>query len=163
MLSLLFKISFFPRFVRQIFYTYFNRLMFWSAGAKIEKDMLIRNRFYLKLYEGGKLIIGKKFIAWSGESINPISRNLRCSIFVNTKASLTIGNNVGISSTCIWTDKSIFIGNNVKIGANCTIIDTDCHSLNYLNRRKIHLDRNDTKSRPIVIEDDVLIGAHSIV
>ena len=133
MSEILFKITYLPRFIRQFFYTHFNRLVFWSANVKYGKNLLIRNRFYLKLYKGGSLFIGDNFVAWSGENINPISRNLRCSIYVNNGALVMIGDNVGISSSCIWSDKQIKIGNNVKIGANCMIIDTDCHSLNYLN------------------------------
>lgn len=145
MSQLFFKLIFLPRFIRQFFYTYFNRLMFISAGVKFGKKLLIRNRFYLKLYNGSKISIGDNFVVWSGENINPISRNFRSSIFVNTNASLIIGNNVGMSSSCIWADKSIIIGDNVKIGANSTIIDTDCHSINYLNRRNSTSDKKDTK------------------
>lgn len=163
MSQLIFKLTFVPRFIRQFFYTYFNRLMFVSAGVKFGRNLLIRNRFYLKLYDDGKITIGDNFITWSGENINPLSRNIRSSIFVNTNASLIIGNNVGISSSCIWVDKSIVIGDNVRIGANCTIIDTDCHSLDYLKRRNSFSDKIDTKSKDIIIDNDVLIGTSSLI
>lgn len=41
------------------------------------------------------------------------------------------------------------------------MLDTDSHSLNYLLRRDANTDVPNTK--PIIIEDDVLIGARSIV
>ncbi len=163
MSQIIFKLTFLPRFIRQYFYTYFNRLMLWSVGVKFGKNLLIHNRFYLKLYKNGEISIGDNFVAWSGENINPIGRNLRCSIFVNNGASLKIGNDVGMSSSCIWVDKSICIGNNVKIGANCIVLDTDCHSLNYERRREYLLDKENTKCKGVVIEDDVLIGASCFI
>jgi acetyltransferase-like isoleucine patch superfamily enzyme len=72
-----------------------------------------------------------------------------------------IGNNVGISSSCLWCTNSITIGNNVKIGANSVIIDNDAHSLDYNIRRDPSLDV--ANSKPIIIEDDVLIGTGSII
>lgn len=76
---------------------------------------------------------------------------------------MNIGNNVGISSSCIWCSKSIAIGNNVKIGSGCIILDTDSHSLDFVNRRDSSLDHMNTNRQPIVIEDDALIGTHSII
>lgn len=73
--------------------------------------------------------------------------------------NLTIGNNVGMSSPTIWCDEKIVIGNDVRIGALVTILDTDCHSLNYVDR--MNGDKN-TKTMPVVIEDGVLIGAQSL-
>lgn len=77
------KITFIPRFVRQIFYQPFNRLMFLSAGANIGRNFKVKNRFYLKLYNNASLTIGDNFIIFSGEAINPITRNVRGCFFVN--------------------------------------------------------------------------------
>ena len=71
---------------------------------------------------------------------------------------LNIGNNVGISSSCIYCSEKIVIGNNVKVGANSLIIDTDSHSLNYLYRRNPSMDKTNSRHAPILIEDDVFIG-----
>ena len=76
-------------------------------------------------------------------------------------AHVIIGNNVGMSSTVIRACKRIEIGNHVKIGANCILIDTDSHSKNYLVRRGQYTDWGE--SSPIIIEDDVFIGANCIV
>ena len=75
-------------------------------------------------------------------------------------AELTIGNNVGMSSTRMWIRDSVTIGDNVKVGACVLITDTDAHPLDYLARRTSN---EGTKSAPIVIEDDVWVGAHSII
>ena len=60
---------------------------------------------------------------------------------------------------CLFSD-SVTIGDNVKVGACVLITDTDAHPLDYLARRS---SIEDTKSAPIVIEDDVWVGAHSII
>ena len=81
-------------------------------------------------------------------------------MYVEPGAELTIGNNVGMSSTRMWIRDSVTIGDNVKVGACVLITDTDAHPLDYLARRTSN---EGTKSAPIVIEDDVWVGAHSII
>ena len=59
----------------------------------------------------------------------------------------------------------------MNIGADCMILDTDCHSLDWSNRGKRggkdeqgrSVDHMNTKTAPVVIEDDVMIGARSII
>ena len=44
-----------------------------------------------------------------------------------------------------------------------TLMDTDAHSLNYLDRRDGDMDMANRVDKGIVIEDDVLVGAYAIV
>lgn len=104
--------------------------------------------------------IGDNFYFSSGDAVNPISSNLQGAIYLENGASLKIGNNVGMSSTRMWIHDSVTIGDNVKIGACVLITDTDAHPLDYLSRRTSN---DGTKSAPIEIEDDVWVGAHSII
>tara|TARA_R110002020_G_scaffold144769_1_gene317928 strand:- start:2894 stop:3319 length:426 start_codon:yes stop_codon:yes gene_type:complete len=87
----------------------------------------------------------------------------RCVIAVDSNASLTIGNNVGISSVIIAVHNSISIGNNVKLGAGSRIFDSDFHSINYLNRRFSKGDLEFRETSPVFIGDDVFIGANSTI
>lgn len=162
-MELIHKITFLPRFMRQIFYKPFNKLMFKSAGALIGENFRVYNRCYLKLYKDAKLVIGDNFTMFSGESINPICRNLKACFHLNNGAIITIGNNVGMSSPCIRCNLSITIGNNVKLGGGVIILDTDSHSLNYMDRRPGGDDRNNVRNKPVIIDDDVLVGACSII
>lgn len=68
-----------------------------------------------------------------------------------------------MSSPCIRSHKSITIGNHVNIGGDCILMDSDAHSLNYLDRRVGAIDMQHKIDKPIVIEDDVLIGARCII
>ena len=153
-----------PRKIRKLFYIYYNRLIFNLCGIKYGKNLRIYNHFYINKYQNSSIHIKDNFIFSSGDSFNPLSRNIRGCFHVEENASITIGNNVGISSSCLWAANSIQIGNNVMIGGDCIILDNDCHSLDYeLRRRGGKTDTSNSKSKPIVIEDDVLIGTRSIV
>ena len=152
-----------PLRVKRIFFIYWNRLFFKLAGISFGKHMNVFNHIYIKVTQTSNIVIGDNFTFTNGDCINPICRNLRGCIFVRPKAFIKIGNNVGISSACLWASQSITIGNNVNIGGDCLIMDTDAHSLDYSIRRRIPQDSLHAASVPIVIEDDVLIGARSII
>lgn len=78
------------------------------------------------------------------------------------QASIVIGAHTGISGASICAAKCVTIGNHVLIGANVVITDTDFHPLAPENRRyETNPDKIDTE--PVVIEDNVFIGAGSIV
>lgn len=109
----------------------------------------------------GKITIGDNFMMTSGEHINPITANVQGAFFTDSPdAQIVIGNNVGMSSTRMWIHDKLTIGDNVKIGGGVLLIDTDCHPLDFNVRR---ISNEGTKSAPIAIEDDVWIGAQSIV
>lgn len=99
----------------------------------------------------------------SGFNYNPIGRNQPCILFVGKMARLSIGDNVGMSSTAIVCQYKISIGNNVKIGGGVCIYDTDFHSLNAEERHDITLDKNNALLKEVIIENDVFIGAHSTI
>jgi len=86
--------------------------------------------------------------------------NHPCIIDVWKNAYLEIGDNCGFSAVCINCANRIVIGKYVLFGFNVTIIDTDFHPIDYLERR---VSIEGAMSRPIVIGDDVLIGANSII
>lgn len=109
---------------------------------------------------GARISIGDNFYFSSGDEVTPMTSNLQGAVYVELGAELTIGNNVGMISTRMWGHDSVTIGNNVKIGACVLITDTDAHPLDYLARRTSN---EGTKSAPIIIEDDVWVGAHSII
>ncbi len=106
---------------------------------------------------GGKIIIGEGCRFVSKETYNNMGINHRC-IFSATPAlidacELIIGKDCGFSGTSIWCFHKIIIGNQVRCGANTTIMDGDAH----LN------DKRTSPPKPIVIEDNVFLGANVIV
>jgi acetyltransferase-like isoleucine patch superfamily enzyme len=75
-------------------------------------------------------------------------------------AVLEIGDDFGMTGGSLVAAERITIGNRVAIGANCTIIDTDFHPINSLERR---LRPQEAKTAPIVLEDDVFVGMSSLI
>lgn len=154
----------FPR-IKKYIYRLWNQLYFWAWGVEIGKRMKVYNKIYL--LGKGKIKIGDDFLFTSGDSINPICRNIRGTLYTMTPISrIEIGNRVGMSSTCIWAKESITIGNDVNIGGDCLILDNDVHPHDYLNRRcicKKIINEEKIPTAPVIIDDDVWIGARCLI
>ena len=152
-----------PRRIKAEFYMRWNLIKFYLCGVSMGKGCKLYNKIYLYIARGGIAVIGDEFHFTSGDCLNPLCRNLEGVITINQNASLRIGNNVGISSGCIWAHQSIVIGNNVNIGGDCILMDSDAHSLNFLYRRDGQKYQKFKINKGIVIDDDVLVGARSII
>lgn len=151
---------------KQYFYKYWNRLYFKLFDIKYGLNLSICNKIYIR--GRGKIVIGDNFKFTSGDNVNPICRNLRGAFYVPEKdAVIEIGNNVGMSSACLWSRSMIRIEDNVLIGGDCIIMDNDAHSHNYIERRMGNPPINgvgkDVPSSPVIIEKDVWIGARCII
>ncbi len=157
-----FIITLFSKITKRIWIKY-NTIKFNLNNIEHGKKLSIYNKIYIKKHHGSSIIIGDNFTFTSGGNINPLCRNIKgCIVTSSPTAEIIIGHSVGISSASIWARKKIIIGNNVKIGGDVIIIDSNSHSLNYIERR-IDLDDNSISSSPILIDDDVLIGTRCII
>ena len=116
-------------------YRWFNRQFFRLKGIRYGRNMQVYNKVYVT-GRRGTITIGDDFHFTSGDCINPICRNLLGCIHTDSPSSvITIGDHVGMSSTCIWIHDRLTIGNHVSIGGGCIILDTDVHQLDYRSRR----------------------------
>lgn len=154
--------------IKRMFYIWWNLFIFSVAGVKIGMGMKIYNKVYLQVSKNSSIDLGDNLVITSGDSINPLCRNQRACIYVREGARLTIGDDCGFSSPCIWCDERITIGNRVNVGGDCIIIDSDAHSLDYRDRAiesKVSICEKFSKVKhaPIVIEDDVWIGVKCII
>lgn len=134
----------------------------WQLHGPVK--LIRRNWLMVKLLHqpNGTLTIGSHFKCNNRIKSNSIGLIQPCVFNISTPGSrLTIGNNVGISGSSICATTSVTIGDNVLIGSGCLITDTDAHPINYLDRRENK--PNATLSKPIVIGNDVFIGARSII
>lgn len=108
------------------------------------------------------IFIGDNFRMNNVSIDNPIGIYGRCQFVVHPKAEIRIGKNVGISQSALVSHCSIVIGDNVDIGGGTLIYTSDFHSLDY----KIRMSKDDQKCKvnsPVIIEDNVFIGARSII
>jgi acetyltransferase-like isoleucine patch superfamily enzyme len=117
----------------------------------------------IDLYDGGKLRIGEGFKMNNGSLHNQIGRQQPCFFVANNGGQITIGDNVGISSTAIHCNKRITIGNGVRIGGNTVIYDTDFHSLGFETRTKGKENIANVFMKEVVIGDNAFIGAHCTI
>lgn len=118
---------------------------------------------YISVARGGSMIIGTGFSMNNYMYGNPIGCNQPCTFFVNTNCKILIGDNVGISQASLLSYDVIEIGNNVKIGGGVHIYTTDFHSLNPVHRLMTIEDFKHRKSSPVIIKNNVFIGARSTI
>lgn len=140
--------------------TIYNLSILKYRKVKYDRTLKIYGKIYCVASREGNVIIGKNVKIKSSLKSNPIGGQSRTILFARENASITIGNNTGISNSAIVAHSSISIGNNVLIGGGTKIYDTDFHSINFKERGK----KNESiKTAPIIIRDNVFIGAHTII
>lgn len=147
--------------MRTLFWRFFNLLRFRVHGIKYGSRTIIHGHIGLCIH--GKTELGNNCYISSGMDMNPLCARSNGFICVENGAKLRIGDNCAMSSPRVWTHQEIVIGNNVMLGGNVTIVDSDCHSLNYEYRRDIVKDQQYKKNKPVCIENDVFIGMNVII
>lgn len=155
------KIVRFLKRVRNRLSSYYNLLRLKMYGVQCGRHCVVHGKLYVHLFPSAKVKIGDNLYFSSGWGINALCANRRGMVYATENATITIGNNVGMSSTVLWAHKSITIGDHVKIGGNCILIDTDSHNKDYMIRRGQYTDWG--VAEPVVIEDDVFIGMNCII
>ncbi len=143
--------------------TRYTRMYFKAAGASVGRNFRSNGTPELELSLDGHLTIGEGFHLQNGRSYNMIGRQQRCYFIIGKQASLVIGNNVGISGSAIVCHRHVEIGDNTRIGMNCVIYDTDFHDLDHLKRICIPEDYSGVNRKPVVIQPNAFIGAHSTI
>lgn len=133
----------------------YNKIVFFYRKPILYKNRPhINGRIYM-VSDQQKIYFGENVRINSSLRSNPIGGSSRTILFAEPGASIKIGDRVGISNSALHASKSITIGNDVLIGGDCKIYDTDFHSTVYESRIK----DIDIKSKEVVIEDGVFIGA----
>jgi|TARA_B110000908_G_C10170496_1_gene410582 acetyltransferase-like isoleucine patch superfamily enzyme len=149
--------------MRNSYYWRINRIKFTVNNILYGDNLIVKGPIYLTISPTSQVKIGNGCTIKSGHNYNPLSRNIRTSITLEENAKLQIGNNVGLSSVCLWVHHSVIIGDNVNVGADTIIMDSDAHSLNYAHRRSVKIDLQNKINKEIIIGDDVLIGTRAII
>jgi acetyltransferase-like isoleucine patch superfamily enzyme len=134
--------------------------------AKYGSNLISRGLAIIDINPTAIVEVGSDFVMNNGDSFNAIGRQQKCILLAGVNSSLTIGNNVKISSTAIIAFHKITIKDNVMIGGNTVIYDCDFHSMNPNDRAEKEFDWSKNiiaTSRPVLIEKNVFIGAHSTI
>jgi len=134
------------------------RVLMWIMRVEIKGKIRIKGVPYIRKAIKAKMIIGNNAKLYSGITSNIVSGDERLKLLVH--GELIIGDETGISNSTIVCMDKITIGKRVFIGGGARIYDTDFHPIHYLDRIE---NPNNVKTAPILIDDDVFIGAHSII
>lgn len=162
-MNLLFIIIQIKRRIESSFFWRYGRWQFKHCHIIYGKDLMVNGRMILDISPKAEVRIGDGCFFKSGRGINPLASNIKGVIKVHDNASVVIGNHCGFSSPVINIRHSLTMGDYVQVGAHVIFLDSDSHSLNYMDRRDADMDDRNKKSKAIVIGDDVLIGANSMV
>lgn len=109
---------------------------------------------------GSSISIGRRFTAVSSASHN--SFGIIQPVYIRTVghgALIRIGDEVGVSGCTISAGMRIDIGNHVLIGSGAVITDGDAHPVDPVKRLNGEL----CVRQPVVIEDNVFVGARAII
>ena len=136
-----------------------NRALLIAANVKYQEFPFIGGR--ISIHNKGSLKLGKGVKFNCDTRYNYVGLYKTCSIGVAEGASLEIGDHSGFSGISLFCSTSIKIGAYVNCGGNVCIWDTDFHPLD-IEARRVHY-VSEIKNAPVVIGNDVFIGANSIV
>jgi acetyltransferase-like isoleucine patch superfamily enzyme len=117
----------------------------------------------ISLVSGSSIHVGKAVVLCSDSRFTALGVS-RPVVLRTTRAgaSVRIGDNSGLSGSVICAAQSIIVGRDCLIGADVMIVDNDFHSIKADGRRGNNQEE-DIAVSPVVIEDNVFIGARAIV
>lgn len=159
-------VGLYNKFIKPILIRFWNNYAvayLKKQGAILEspKSLKFYGKTFLSISNNSLCRIGENFICHSGPLFG--LEGTECKISVKENASLIIGDNCGISSVILACHHSIKIGSNVNIGGGTRIMDTNFHSIDWRVRENRNEDVKHAETKPIIIGDNVFIGARCII
>lgn len=122
------------------------------ARLLVKGKLLIKNQ--------GVITIGANSVLHSGRKANVLGEAMCFEIYPG--ASLQIGNGVNMSNVKIRCEKEITIDNDVMLGGGVTLLDSNCHSLDFKERMFIK-NGEIIISAPIHIKRGAFIGTNALI
>lgn len=123
---------------------------------------------FKRLHIKGSIHISSKGNISLGNNVN-INSSYKSNVLGNitgfevyNNANLIIGDGVNMSNTRIRCEEEIRIDNDVMIGGGVTIIDSNCHSLDF-NERMFDCTGGVVVSKPIHIKRGAFIGTGALI
>ena len=115
----------------------------------------------IQRHRGSGIQIGHRMQLRSSVHSNPLAPNHPVVISARRAgASISIGDDFGMTGGSIVCDQRVSIGDRVWVGANTVITDTDFHPLQPDLRMRQPLA---AASAPVTIADDVFIGMNALI
>jgi len=130
-----------------------------SAGPGLRAD----GQVIVRVGCSGAIRIGRGFMANSRPLSNLVGLSRPCILCCYDDGRITIGDHSGMSGAVVSARSHVRIGNHVNIGGDVRIYDHDFHSLDAADRRDPIRDKDNCRSEPVTVGNDVFIGAGAIV
>lgn len=134
-----------------------------AQGVELGKDVRFYGMPIVSMEKGSRICLGDRVVLCSDSRFTALGVNhpvlLRT---LRPGAAIIIGNDTGISGSAICAAMHVEFGDQCLLGANVTITDTDFHAIKPTERR-FNSNPMEIGAAPIKIEDNVFIGAQSIV
>lgn len=132
------------------------------TGVKYGKQLKLKGIPVIFNKKGASITIGDNCLIKSSFLSNLVGLYSRTIIVTRVKgATISIGNNVGISGATIYARKGITIGDNTNIGGNTKILDNDFHPID--PQARIADDKEKIGTAPIVIGENCFIGCNALI
>ena len=145
------------------FISSFGAFLLRAKGLKIKKGLVLYGKPITHLTEGGTISLGENCVLCSKSEANFAGVNHPVILaLLRPGATLEIGDDTGISGGSFCAAKSVRIGSHCLIGANVMVSDCDFHAVKPEGRRH-NSDPKDIGCEPVVIEDNVWLGANVTV
>lgn len=140
-------------------------ILFWLSRKKNIRRMgslNIYGRPLVDIHEDCELVIGDNVTINSRNKGYHVNMHSPVKLFADRDgAKICIGKNTRIHGSCLHAYSLIEIGENCLIAANCQIIDGNGHDVSFPD---VENRINTTgPSKPVKIEDNVWIGANTII
>lgn len=131
-------------------------------GLTLQGRVVLRGMPRVQIGDGAAIVLGDNV------TLNSKDRGYHLNLYAPTKlmadrpgARILVGDNTRMSGTCIHAYRSVTVGRNCLIAGNTQIFDGSGHDLCFPHvEERLHTAGS---AEEIVIEDNVWIGAHSIV
>jgi acetyltransferase-like isoleucine patch superfamily enzyme len=139
-----------------------GKVWFGHLGVDFEGGVILNGWPIITLKHPKQIVFGKGSVltSWSRYNAMGVSHPVVIRALA-AEAKIVIGDNTGLSGVAICSAVSVEIGSNCLIGSDVVISDTDFHPLGSTNRRFSSLES--AKARPVVVGDNVFIGARTMV
>ena len=134
----------------------------WFQGCQVGKDFRSTGPIRIKARAADSIIIGSHVRLLAGWRSNRVGMSGPVMLHTWEGGKIEIGDHSGLSAVAISSRIGVSIGRHCNIGGNVRIYDHDFHVLDAIERRGPR-GCEDCSRRPIVIGDDVFIGANSLI
>jgi acetyltransferase-like isoleucine patch superfamily enzyme len=131
-------------------------------GCKLGKDFRTSGAIRIKARAAGSIVIGDHVRLLAHWRSNRVGLSGPVILHTWEGGKIEIGDYTGTSAVVISSRSGVKIGQYGNIGGNVRIFDHDFHALDWEVRRGPR-GCDDCATKPIVIGDDVFIGANSII